>query len=479
MKFGLSRVAAATLVILAGCSTDVKLENRPLFGTHSVVTVLLYDGFTTGEVDNATVELQVGPSVFKAKRSGNAYTLSDIPNGDHLLFINAGGYLPFTAVADVDNGSSNAATPQFLTATLALFPEASVSEDFIIEVYDVETGEPVIGGTVVATLDDEGGLDPETAGLGDEGGLSLAGGRYGVLPPVIVVPLNAQGQATLEASDLVFGATYLLDIYAIQNADNDYMKPELGISILPGQEVPERIVFATPLSGPPVALKTNTEDDGTGTTLIVTFPYPVEVCSEDDEDDWYNMTDGDDDIGDNNRVGTITNEDGPSACGGLNPAPGSPTEATIGQGQAGACFVTPTDDTDGDCRNSSEEANASRTSCVTTPDEESPVNAVASGLTVTLSWFPETAADGGTNGNGFDCAGGGGACPTGGEDTGDALIVGFTGTKVRIVGVTEACFPLADVSLRGADNALTATGGLEDIDDHDNDDIIELVVREP
>ncbi|MBK8482081.1 MAG: hypothetical protein IPL40_13090 [Proteobacteria bacterium] len=288
MNRSFKAMAFVMAVALVGCETDVDLGARPQFWNGSNnLTLLVFDGQTGAGVVDATVTLQVGPTVLTATRTDNVYVLPQIPQGTFPVFIQSPGYLPFVATQYFSGGSMlTSSTPSlsYQTFTAVLFPVRSVDHDITVRAYEGVDGDPVAAGQVVAQIDVNQAINAIV-----RPGTSPLPGALGFLPRTIVATI-ANGLAVLPKDQLVFGAVYDISVIAARNAAGEYLEPATIQDVRAGDDFPTAVIFMGPPAETPAALRASNEDGGTQQKLIVTFPYPVEVCSEPEGHAWRNVT---------------------------------------------------------------------------------------------------------------------------------------------------------------------------------------------
>lgn len=308
------RSLCAVALWASGCAPDVDLNHRPLFtnGTNTL-TFLMYDAFTGAPITTATLVMNVGTYELKpAKVKDNAYIFSQVPLGTQLVSIHADGYLDFTGQPTADCGGqlSNPASQCFKTYEGVLYPTQAVSQDFAVKTFNSLDGSPVTHGTVVATLTGTSSLIPTSFPNPLPGTLTLR-------PTSVVVAIGEGGVATLPKAQLVLGASYSVDVFGAQDAEGRYLVPAQNQLIVPGQSFSQLTLFVGAPAQTPVAVTVNNEVLGTVTpTLIVSFPYPVELCTPPTYWSWFLSTGGD------------GNGDGIKAT----PAPVKPVSAVVNGG---------------------------------------------------------------------------------------------------------------------------------------------------
>ncbi len=277
MKNALSVASLATLLGAASCGPSINLEERPLFSNGSnTLTFLAFDAFTGAGIEDATLKITVGTyELAVTKKSGNAYIVAQVPFGTHLATFEAPGYVGFLGQPSADCSSTltNPASQCFKTYQVALYPVKGVDSDVVVKTFEAESGAPVAGGTVVATLTAASNL----IGTGFSNPLS---GSLTLRPTTIVANIGEGGTATLPKDRLVLGGTYSIDVFGAKTAANLYLTPTDNLSIVAGRSFPQLTVFMGPPSQAPVALSANNEKVVVIPNLVVKFPYPVEVCSE-------------------------------------------------------------------------------------------------------------------------------------------------------------------------------------------------------
>lgn len=286
----MKRMSLLLAALLASCATEIDQGERPQFwnGTNTL-TILLFDGQTGAPVTTAEVKVQVGATALTAKVLDNAYTVAQIPFGSFPIFVKAPNYLDFVATGSFSSNSAlNNANPQhqYLTYTALLFPTQTVEQDIVVKVFEGENGAALTTGQVVATIDTREGVASPIPGLTQQ-----LQGSFGYLPRTITAPITA-GVATLPKDQLVFGATYTLSVIGARDADGQYLSPVLEEeSIQAGIGFQTAVVFVGPPAQRAIALSASNEDsEAMQATLVVRFPYPVELCSVASDHSWVNRT---------------------------------------------------------------------------------------------------------------------------------------------------------------------------------------------
>ncbi len=303
MKRSIPCLTAVLTLLAAPACEDALSETtgQPYFrnGVNSI-TVLVYDAMNGAGIVDADVTVQVGHYVLPAHEYGHVYTVSGIPPGTFPIYIEADGYLTFignftfTGSGDLTNPNQNRT---YITRSAIMFPMETVETDIRIRAYDGETGEPVHGGRVVATIDPA--VTPQgVITVTDE----VLQGTLGLRPMTQTVDLS-DGRAVFSREDLVYGATYNMDVIGARNADDAWLQPTSLAGFRAGRDHPELVVFMGPPAVTPVALSANNEQDGTHTELVIRFPYPMEVCSDARNHTWVNES------GDTNANGVAAEPD--------------------------------------------------------------------------------------------------------------------------------------------------------------------------
>ncbi len=305
MKRIVASALFASALVLNACGTDVDLGDRPnyRYGNNNL-TMFVFDSQSGGVLDNATVTVNVAGDNLASEFSGNAYVVNGIPNGLFPVTISAPGFLSVTGIQAFNNGTdvtSPTSQPGFQTFTVGMYPVTAVAEDVIIKVYDSNTGAQILNGDVSAKLTPTGIDTPGGAGT------SPFSGTVGFTPSVVRATLT-NGAATLPKASLVHGGTYTVTVSNARNPQSQYLQPSTT-TFKAGTTFSQLVVFMGPPAVEPVALSANTENPGSLPNLVVTFPYPVTVCS--DQQTW----------GWTNTAGTS-----------IAPRTSSPVRATLGSG---------------------------------------------------------------------------------------------------------------------------------------------------
>lgn len=286
-----------------GCAGEEEVD-RPLFPNGvNTLTLFLYDASSGAGVTSATVEVWVGKHVVQAVREENVYTLAQIPGGTFPVFIQAPGYLRFIGNYNFTGSGllSNPTQRYYATAAALVYPTQTLGEDVEVRVYESDNGNAVVDGTLVATIDPAAGLQ----GIVNEVTPTL-NGQLGLRPTTIVASLN-NGVAVLPKNDLVFGATYRIDVYGAKNAEGSFLQPAEITNFRAGRQFPKLVIFMGPPAVSPIAVWANNEDSSAQVpSLVVRFPYPVLVCSDAENHQWQNLS------GDTNGNGAFAAPDDPA-----------------------------------------------------------------------------------------------------------------------------------------------------------------------
>ncbi len=265
------------------CGPDIDLAERPLFSNGvNTVTYLAYDAVTGAPIENAALKVTVGAHVLDAKAEGNSHVVGQLPLGIFPTAVSAPGYLSFSGQTQTDcNGLLTHPTSQcFKTYQVALFPEGAVEDDLQVKVFDSMDGAPVSSGRVIATLT----AAPTHVGTSFS---NLLPGSFSTRPSTLVVTLDADGSAVLPKAQLVLGGTYSVDVFGGRNAKGEFLRPTENKLITAGVDLPRLVLFMGAPAMDPVALSANNEKPGAQSALVITFPYPVEVCSEPSSHGWH------------------------------------------------------------------------------------------------------------------------------------------------------------------------------------------------
>lgn len=293
--------AVLALGLTASCVEGSEDPDRPLFPNGvNWLTLFLYDSSTGAGVNDAHVEVRIGRHVVEAVREENFYTLSQIPAGTFPVFIEAPGYLRFIGNYTFSGTGqlSNPTQRTYSTAAALMFRTQTLVEDVEVTVFERENGNPIANGQVVATIDPAAGL----VGIVNEVTPVLSG-QLGLRPSTVVASVN-NGKAVLPKENLVFGATYRLDVFGAQNAEGSFLQPLEVTNFRAGRDFPRLVVFMGPPAVSPVAVWANNEVASTQLdNLVVRFPYPMLICSDAATHTWQNLS------GDTNASGVSAQPD--------------------------------------------------------------------------------------------------------------------------------------------------------------------------
>jgi hypothetical protein len=172
-----------------------------------------------------------------------------------------------------------------------MYPEQGVPENFVVRVLENQNGAAVASGRAVAVLNST----PDFLIGNPSAGLNNINGNYGLVRRVISIDIQ-NGVATFPKEQLILGANYNLEFINLRNAAGQYLDPMTNnFGFTPGQDRPELVVFAPlPAVNPQVRTSNNERDNSFPSdlfvnNLVVTFPYPVELCSDIADADWFNF----------------------------------------------------------------------------------------------------------------------------------------------------------------------------------------------
>ena len=263
----------------AACGPEIDLAERSAYTNGSnTITILAYDATTGVPLNDATVKFMAGVYELPVVKNGNANVVAQVPRGEHLATVEAPGYLPFVGQADAqdcDGPTNNGYEQCFYTYQAALYPATGVTENVVVKVFEQESGAPVTAGQVLARLDSTN--DPASTQFPNP-----LPGNFTLRPNTVVGTLGADGTATFPKEQLILGASYDVVVYGARSATGAPLEPSFsGTSFAAGASLPVLTVYLQAPGDEPVALSTNTETaGGIDPTLIVKFPYAVEVCSQ-------------------------------------------------------------------------------------------------------------------------------------------------------------------------------------------------------
>lgn len=284
MKRIVASALFASALVLNACGTDVDLGDRPnyRYGNNNL-TMFVFDSQSGGVLDNATVTVNVAGDNLASEFSGNAYVVNGIPNGSFPVTISAPGFLTVTGIQAFNSGTdvtSPTSQPAFQTFTVGMYPVTAVAEDVTIKVYDSNSGALILNGDVSAKLTPTGIDTPGGTGT------SPFSGTVGFTPSVVRATLT-NGVVALPKASLVYGGTYTVTVSNARNQQNQYLQPSTT-TFKAGTTFSQLVVFMGPPAVEPVALSATSENPGYQSTLVVTFPYPVTICSEKSTWGWTN-----------------------------------------------------------------------------------------------------------------------------------------------------------------------------------------------
>lgn len=291
MSAGIKWVFWMLCVTCWGC-TGVGLPepgDRPLFDNGvNVFEAQVIDGQTGAPIPGATVSVQVGRHELAAESVDGFFTVYGIPYGTFRVLASAEGYGRFVAMKSFTNSSIFASLIDrdplvYYFNNIVMYPTGDVPADVTIAVYDGADGTPVVDATVAASLDSLSTLVNITDVLAP---------RVGLLPTTLLATTDASGRATFTVDSLIMGAVYSIDVFGALDANGVYLVPATNRTVRIGYDVQEVAVFLSRPFLTPVALLVNNEDPGLNNSLIVTFPYAIEICSDPAAHDWNNSTSG-------------------------------------------------------------------------------------------------------------------------------------------------------------------------------------------
>lgn len=301
---GAAVVAAAlfTVLGLTACPTGTPIEasDKPLFDNGvNVFEAQVVDAMNGTLLTGAQVFVHVGRHALDATEDSGFYTVYGIPRGTFRVTVTMTGYTPFRAMKSFNgNGRLSWGDPlSFEFNNILMYPEGSVPGDLIVSVYDGNTGAPVEGATVLASLVDVTPVIDISSPLAP---------NVGILPPTLAGATDAAGKAIFTAANLIMNGEYFIDVYGALDADGVYLVPVSNRSIIAGRQVQEVVVFLSRPALNPVALMANNEEDVTNTELVVTFPYEIELCTTDANDHGWNNSTSWHTAADTDGDGTVT-----------------------------------------------------------------------------------------------------------------------------------------------------------------------------
>ncbi len=286
---------AAAALAAAGCGTDIDLTNRPLFDNGvNVLDVQVVDGTTGAIIEGASVAVLVGRHTLVDDDDDDGdpatldslHTIYGIPYGEFRVTASATGYAPFQAMKDFDDSDpwaslSNGDPLVYYFNNIVLYPEGTVPDPVIVSVYDGSDGAPVEGATVVASLYDFSTPIPLSDILYPDATLR---------PSTLTGLTGADGKVTFDSATLIMSGEYEIDVYGALDAEGVYLVPDYDSYVTVGENLQEVIVFLTRPYLYPVALSANNEELDETQTLVVNFPYGIDICSDPASHDWYNST---------------------------------------------------------------------------------------------------------------------------------------------------------------------------------------------
>lgn len=293
---------AVASMLIACSGTDIDLGSRPQFSNGTaVVTILVQDGISRGDVAGATLTLRVGPHILTPSVSGNAYTFTNVPaNATLPLVAQAAGYIDFAGTVATPAGGS-LANPTYSTGLVLMYATTAVTQDYTVEVFDSATGAPVTGGQLVVSLETNPATDvtAEVTSTTAPAGNTLIVGSYGFHSATMVYALTG-GAATIPGADLIFGATYNVQVIGATTAGGDYLVQQFaeGSNALNVPNTQSQItVFMAVGGGTPTVLSASNESNpatgadaaatnSTTAPLTVVFAEQVEDCSDPDDLDF-------------------------------------------------------------------------------------------------------------------------------------------------------------------------------------------------
>ncbi|MEK7703557.1 MAG: hypothetical protein AAB426_01250 [Myxococcota bacterium] len=274
----------------AACSTDTDLSDRPLFNGNSVLTLRLVDA-VDGTTLSGDVTLTVGVHTLTADAQGNGYYVIDhIPSGTFPIMATAAGHRAFANTITLNGGLN------YTSRNLIMFPTANVSTPINVTVYDTD-GAPLAGATVVAQLTGAAGVIEATNDLYPDTGL---------VPSALRATSGTNGVATITATDLFYGGTYTVNVFNAVDGDGNYLVVPGTTDITVGDDLMDIAYY---MALPPTTITArlvNNEDGGHYPTLVVTFPYAMELCTDAADATWSNTTSSHGAYQDNNGGTPIT-----------------------------------------------------------------------------------------------------------------------------------------------------------------------------
>ncbi len=248
------------------------------------------DGITGDPLSGASITVDVGSAMMSASTDATGYySIYGLPNQAVNVGITLANYFSFKAYYTPANGGVT-------IKNVRMYPINYANEDYIMRLYDND-GTVVTTATVTATI-----TTPNGAGILDtefsDYAYSNTNGAV-VNAQLSATPDATTGDITFAQAQLILGATYTINIYNASDAAGypyEYNGSALSFTVgVDHASLPP--IFLDKVAATPVALSVNTADaDGNvdytteQSSFVVTFATDIEVCSDEDNHSWTNVT---------------------------------------------------------------------------------------------------------------------------------------------------------------------------------------------
>jgi len=310
MKRSIQVVLLGVLVAAFGCGTDTSTANQPLFNDGlNALQAQVFDGVTGAAITNATVTVQVGQATLTGSLTNGIYTVFGIPDGTFPITVTAAGYSTFQASLPALKGFGNCvnnsyspsacnlssgAAVVYTTQNIILYSTGVITAPITVSVAyanaiagtkPVSAGDPVTNAPVIALFN---GMTASFAGNVNKN-LNPVPLQASNSTATTVVPAttNSEGIATIPATNLTYGGTYLILVLAAKDLNGDYLvmsQPTAtnAPSVTAGINSQLASIFMDVPTAPTTvdALTVNNENTAVQVSnLQIKFPYPMVTCN--------------------------------------------------------------------------------------------------------------------------------------------------------------------------------------------------------
>jgi hypothetical protein len=284
----------ALFVSFAGCDEDTTLY----FGSNDTAGYLqgvVFNALTMAPLEGVEITVMIGSqTIIATTEADGSYTMYGLPNGTQMFTATLAGYRTFRGTKNITDRSN--------IGNIRMFPIGIPTDALTIYVYDYDQN-PVTGAIVsvsVSNVNSGNLLNPELpTGAGGVFNATNIISPTGDYPDNVVLggTTDATGMVTIEATNLVLGAEYNIDVRGAVDGSGNALGLAQDSKWVAGSDHPTKNLFLDLLAATPIAISTNNIDE-TGTydeTLVtssfeITFANAIELCSADADHGWQNRT---------------------------------------------------------------------------------------------------------------------------------------------------------------------------------------------